>query len=61
MNRTEKAIREKMVGVASQMTTNELKSEIIKNPENLDVLNALLSALEIKMPELEFVQFCESL
>ena len=55
-----------MIQIASQLTVVELKNEIIKmmndfNDYANNVLVALLSALESKVSENEYIAFCDSL
>lgn len=61
-----KMIKEKMVKLASQLSAPELKEQARKINEMFDdwaddVLMALLSALESKIPESDYIQFCDSL
>lgn len=55
-----------MINTAKQLNTEALKAEIVKMAASdadyaTDVLMALLGALESRMPEAEFVAFCDAL
>ena len=55
-----------MINTAKQLNTAALKAEIVKMAASdaayaTDVLMALLGALESRMPEAEFVAFCDAL
>ena len=59
-------IKGKMVKLASQLSAPELMEQARKINEMFDdwvddVLMALLSALESKIPESDYIQFCDSL
>lgn len=61
-----KMIKEKMVKLASQLSAPELMEQARKINEMFDdwaddVLMAMLSALESKIPESDYIQFCDSL
>ena len=56
---------ETMTQIASQMTVTDLKEQatkMFKSAEEYagDVLNSLLNALELKVSEEEFINFCNS-
>lgn len=60
------ALKDKMVKKAKSLTVEELKAEAAKMAQCLEayadhVLMALLDALESKVTEQEFVEFCEQL
>ena len=55
-----------MTNTAKQLSTEALKVEIVKMAASdadyaTEVLMALLGALESRMPEAEFVAFCDAL
>ena len=59
-------IKGKMVKLASQLSAPELMEQARKINEMFDdwvddVLMALLSALEAKIPEADYIKFCDSL
>lgn len=61
-----KMIKEKMVKLSSQLSAPELMEQARKISEMFDdwaddVFMALLSALESKIPESDYIQFCDSL
>lgn len=59
------AIRGQMIRVADQLTISDLKQHIVQmhadNAADDHVLEAMLTALENKMVDADFIAFCESL
>lgn len=60
------SLKDKMVEKAKSLTIEDLKAEAVKMNDCLEdyayhVLNALLDALESKVSEQEFVEFCNEL
>lgn len=65
MNIQDKAVFDKMVATASQLNVKQLKESIVKDATKPElpsvVFESLLSALECKITEEEFVAFCEEI
>ena len=65
MNTNQKALFDKMVKTASQMSIEDMERvlrEDIKNPElPSTVFDSILNALESKLSEEDFITFCEEI
>jgi len=66
MNMTANQIYKKMIATAQALTVDELQTQVIKFMADTSdtagtMFNVLLTALESKMPEADYVEFCNSL